>query len=45
MTSSKKLRWNVCVLAFGLGSIGLGGSSHATTDTTAVSLPVEMVAD
>ena len=45
MTSSNKLLRGVLVLVLGLGVAGLGGPSSATTEGTAVSLPVEMVAD
>ncbi|MDP1948778.1 MAG: DUF3365 domain-containing protein [Nitrospirota bacterium] len=45
MTCSNKLRWGVPMLVFGLGVAGLVWPSSATTEGTAVSLPVEMVAD
>ena len=45
MTGSNKLRWGVPMLVFGLGVAGLVWPSSATTEGTAVSLPVEMVAD
>ena len=45
MTPSNKLLWGVLVLVFGLGVAGLVWPSSATTEGTAVSLPVEMVAD
>jgi hypothetical protein len=45
MTSFNKLRWGVLMLVFGLGVTGLVWPSSATTEGTAVSLPVEMVAD
>jgi hypothetical protein len=45
MTPSNKLLWGVLMLVFGLGVAGLVWPSSATTEGTAVSLPVEMVAD
>jgi len=45
MTSSNKLRPGVLMVVFGLGVAGLVRPSSATTEGTAVSLPVEMVAD
>lgn len=45
MTPSNKLLWGVLMLVFGLGVAGLIWPSSATTEGTAVSLPVEMVAD
>jgi len=45
MTSSNMLRWRVLILVFGLGVAGFVGPSSATTEETAVSLPIEMVAD
>ena len=45
MTCSNKLRWGVPMLVFGLGVVGFVWPSSATTEGTAVSLPVEMVAD
>ncbi len=45
MASSNKLRWRVLMLAFGLGAAGLAWPSSATTEGTAVSLPIEVVAD
>ena len=45
MTCSNKLRWGVPMLVFGLGVAGFVWPSSATTEGTAVSLPVEMVAD
>lgn len=45
MASSNKLRWGTFLLMFGLGVAGLVWPSSATTEGTAVSLPVEMVAD
>ena len=45
MTSSNMLRWRVLMLVFGLGVAGFVGPSSATTEETAVSLPIEKVAD
>src|SRR6478735_5307445 len=45
MTPSNKLLWGVLMLVFGLGVAGLIWPSSATTEETAVSLPVETVAD
>jgi len=45
MTSSNKLLWGVLMLVFGWGVAGLVWPSSATTEGTAVRLPVEMVAD
>jgi hypothetical protein len=46
MTSSnKKLGWVVLILVCGLGSAGIVRPSSAATEGTAVSLPVETVAD
>ncbi|MEP6957815.1 MAG: DUF3365 domain-containing protein [Nitrospirota bacterium] len=45
MTPSNKLRWGVLMLVFGLGVAGLIWPDSATTEGTAVSLPVEIVAD
>ena len=45
MTSSNMLRWGVLMLVFGLGDAGLVWPSRATTEETAVSLPIEKVAD
>lgn len=45
MTSSNKLRRGVLMLMLGLGITGFVGPSGAATEGTAVSLPVEMVAD
>ncbi|MEO5864269.1 MAG: DUF3365 domain-containing protein [Nitrospiraceae bacterium] len=45
MTSSNMLRWRVLMLVFGLGVAGCVGPSSETKPGTAVSLPVEMVAD
>ena len=45
MTSSNKLRWGTFLLMLGLGGAGFVWPSSATTEGTAVSLPVEMVAD
>ena len=45
MTSSNKLLWGVLILVFGLGVAGFVGPSSATTEETAVSLPIEKVAD
>ena len=45
MTPSNKLLWGVLMLVFGLGVAGLIWPSSATTEGTAVSLPVETVAD
>ena len=42
---NKNLRWVVLILVCGLGSAGIARPSSAATDGTAVSLPVEMVAD
>jgi hypothetical protein len=45
MTSSSKLFRGVLMSVFGLGIVGFVGPSHAATEGTAVSLPIEMVAD
>ena len=45
MTSSSKWQSGVLVLVFWLGIIGLAWPSSAATEGTAVSLPVETVAD
>ena len=45
MTSSNKLLQGVFMLVFGLGLLGFIGPSSAATEGTAVSLPVETVAD
>ena len=45
MPSSSKLLLRVLMLVFGLGVAGFVGPSNATTEETAVSLPIEMVAD
>ena len=45
MTSYNKLRRGVLMLVIGLGIAGFFGPSGAATEGTAVSLPVEMVAD
>ena len=45
MTSSKKLRWGTFLLMLGLGGAGFVWPSSTTAEGTAVSLPVEMVAD
>jgi len=45
MTSSNKLRRGVLMLLIGLSIIGFIGPSSATAEGTAVSLPVETVAD
>ena len=45
MTSSNLLQWRVLMLVFGLGVAGCVGPISATTEETAVSLPVGMVAD
>ena len=45
MPSSSKLLRRVLVLVFGLGVAGLVGPSSVRTEETAVSLPIEMVAD
>jgi hypothetical protein len=45
MKSSSKLLRGILMLLFGLGVAGLVWPSHATTEETSVSLPVEMVAD
>ena len=45
MTSSSKLPRGVLMLVFGLGVAGFVGPSSAATEGTAVSLPVETVAD
>jgi len=45
MTSTTMLRWRLLMLVFGLGAAGCVGPFSATTDETAVSLPVGIVAD
>ncbi len=45
MTSSNKFRRGILILMFGLGTAGFVGPSSATAEGTAVSVPVETVAD
>src|ERR1700716_104275 len=45
MTSSNKLLRGVLILVFGLGVAGFVGPSSAPAEGTAVSLPIEKVAD
>jgi hypothetical protein len=45
MTSSNKFGRGILILMFGLGTVGFVGPNSATAEGTAVSLPVEMVAD
>lgn len=45
MTSSSTVLRGVLISMFGLGVVGFVGPSHAATDGTPVSLPVEIVAD
>ncbi|MEO5630924.1 MAG: hypothetical protein ABIQ24_11535 [Nitrospiraceae bacterium] len=45
MTSSTMLQWRILMVVFGLGVAGCVGPFSATTEETAVSLPVGIVAD
>src|SRR3990167_782363 len=45
MSSSNKLRWGTFLLVLGLGGAGFVWPSSAPAEGTAVSLPIEMVAD